>query len=441
MSDLILISGGRLMDPGQGLDGDNDILLGKGRVLWIGQGPPPQEPEKVLQGRGLVVSPGFVDLHCHLRVPGQEEKETMASGTLAACRGGFTTVCAMPNTRPPVDSPPLVEFLKEKASREGLVRVLPVGALTRGRAGKELVEMEAMARAGAVAFSDDGHPTGSRIMRQALEFSRYLGLPVMDHCEDPELAREGQVNEGVVSLRLGLRGMPSQAEEAAVARDVAVAGLTGGHVHIHHVSSQGSLEHIRRGKDNGVKVTCEATPHHLTLTEDRLLAPIPYDTNLKVNPPLRSEQERKALAQALREGLIDAVATDHAPHSLVDKLVEFSRAGPGMSNLETALGSLMVLVHRGELDLLTLVARLTVGPARILGKELGSLKVGWPADVVLFDPDREWTVDPHALASRGKNTPLAGEKLKGRVMATLVGGKPVFLDPSLKLEEARKARI
>jgi len=440
MSELILISGGRLIDPGQGLDGERDILVGEGRVLWIGQGLPPQEPESILQGRGLVVSPGFVDLHCHLRVPGQEDKETMASGTLAAARGGFTTVCAMPNTRPPVDSPPLVEFLKDKASREGLVRVLPVGALTRGREGKELVEMEAMARAGAVAFSDDGHPTGSRIMRQALEFSRRLGLPVMDHCEDPELAAEGQVNEGVVSLRLGLRGMPSQAEETAVARDVAVAGLTGGHVHIHHVSCQGSLEHIRRGKENGVKVTCEATPHHLTLTEDRLLAPIAYDTNLKVNPPLRPEQDRKALVQALREGLIDAVATDHAPHSLVDKLVEFSRAGPGMSNLETALGALMSLVRGGEIDLPTLVARLTVGPARILGRELGSLKVGWPADLVLFDPDREWAVDPQALASRGKNTPLAREKLRGKVMATLVGGKPVFLDPSLKLEEARRVK-
>lgn len=441
MSDLVLISGGRLMDPGQGLDGERDILVGEGRVLWIGQGPPPQEPGRVLPARGLVVSPGFVDLHCHLREPGQEEKETMASGTLAACRGGFTTVCAMPNTRPPVDSPPLVEFLRNKASKEGLVRVLPIGALTRGRAGRELVEMEAMARAGAAAFSDDGHPTSSRIMRQALEFSRHLGLPVMDHCEDLELSREGQVNEGVVSLRLGLKGMPSQAEEAVVARDVSLAGLTGGHIHVHHVSCWGSLEYIRRAKEMGVKVTCEVTPHHLTLTEDRLLAPIPYDTNLKVNPPLRSEEERKALAQALREGLIDAVATDHAPHSIVDKLVEFSRAAPGMSNLETALGSLMALVHRDEIDLLTLVARLTISPARILGKELGSLKVGWPADVVLFDPDREWTVDPQAFASRGKNTPLGGEKLRGKVMATLVSGKAVFLDPSLKLEEARRVEI
>jgi dihydroorotase len=441
MSDLVLISGGRLMDPGQGLDGERDILVGEGRVLWIGQGHPPQEPGRVLPARGLVVSPGFVDLHCHLREPGQEEKETMASGTLAACRGGFTTLCAMPNTRPPVDSPPLVEFLKEKALKEGLVRVLPIGALTKGRVGKELVEMEAMARAGAVAFSDDGHPTSSGIMRQTLEFSRHLGLPIMDHCEDLELSREGQVNEGVVSLRLGLKGMPSQAEEAVVARNVSLAGLTGGHIHVHHVSCRGSLEYIRRAKEMGVKVTCEVTPHHLTLTEDRLLAPIPYDTNLKVNPPLRSEQERKALAQALREGLIDAVATDHAPHSIVDKLVEFSRAAPGMSNLETALGSLMALVHRDEIDLLTLVACLTIGPARILGKELGSLKVGWPADVVLFDPDREWTVDPQAFASRGKNTPLGGEKLRGKVMATLVSGKPVFLDPSLKLEEARRVEI
>jgi dihydroorotase len=278
-------------------------------------------------------------------------------------------------------------------------------------------------------------------MRQALEFSRHLGLPVMDHCEDPELAREGQVNEGVVSVRLGLRGMPSQAEEAVVARNVALAALTGGHVHIHHVSCQGSLEHIRRAKEKGLKVTCEVTPHHITLTEDRLLCPIPYDTNLKVNPPLRSEQDRKALARALREGLIDAVATDHAPHSMVDKLVEFSRAAPGMSNLETALGSLMGLVHSGEIDLVSLVARLTSGPAGILGKELGSLKVGWPADVVLFDPDREWTVDARQFASKGKNTPLGGEKLKGKVMATLVGGKPVFMDPTIKLETARKAKI
>ncbi|MBI3952937.1 MAG: dihydroorotase [Chloroflexi bacterium] len=380
-----LITGGRLVDPSQGLDGPADVLLVNGTVAWSGQGRPPQAPERTLDAAGLVVAPGFIDLHCHLREPGQEDKETIASGTQAAARGGFTTVCAMPNTVPPVDNRALVEWTLERARAMAAVRVLPLACVTVGRRGKELAELEDMADAGAVGFSDDGDcVASSRLMRSALEYSRHLGLPVIDHCEDPELVAEGSANEGYVATRLGLRGRPAAAEEASVARDIALARLTGGRLHIAHLSTAAALEHVRRAKEAGLPVTAEVTPHHLTLNEERCcgwgwgteasflkVERVPrsasFDTSARVNPPLRTTADVKALRRALAEGLIDAIATDHAPHTVPDKLCEFDAAAPGISGLETAFGVALALVHRGELDLPTLIARLTVGPARVLG--------------------------------------------------------------------------
>ncbi|MEK7847341.1 MAG: dihydroorotase, partial [Chloroflexota bacterium] len=361
-------------------------------------------------------------------------KETIATATRAAARGGFTTVCAMPNTNPPANSAAVIEFVKGKARAEGAVRVLPVGCITRGRQGRELAEMAEMSAAGAVAFSDDGSPVAdARLMRHALEYSLSFGLPIMEHAEDTALSREGAMHEGEVSLRLGLRGIPAAAEEAAVARDIALVRLTGARLHLCHLSTAGAVEMVRRAKEQGLPVTCEVTPHHLTLTHERVAFPIPYDTNAKVNPPLRTRKDVDALIQGLRDGVIDAIATDHAPHTVVDKMVEFDDAPSGISGLETALGALLALVHRGEIDLITLLARLTTGPARVIGHPLGSLAVGSSADVVLFDPQREWVVDPAAFASKGKNTPLAGVTLRGKVMATLVQGALAYRDEAVKL--------
>lgn len=432
----ILISGGRLIDPSQGLDKEIDLLIVGGKVLWVGEGQPPQIPEAVLSARGLVVCPGFIDLHCHLREPGFEEKETIATGTRAAAKGGFTTVCCMPNTQPPLDSRAAVELVLSKAAQEGAVRVLPIGCITRGRQGQELAEMGELAQAGVIGFSDDGRPVeNSRLLRHALEYSLAFGLPIIDHCEDLALTRGGAMNEGRISYRLGLAGMPAAAEDLVVARDIALAELTGARLHIAHVSTRGSVELIRRAKEKRLPVTAEVTPHHLTLSEERVLGAegaLPhyaYDTNAKVNPPLRTQQDIEALLQGLKDGTIDAIATDHAPHTQVDKMVEFEKAEFGISGLETALGGLMTLVHNGLMDLPALLSKLTIEPARIIGRSgLGTLKPGSEADVTIFDPEAEWVVDPEKFASKGKNTPLSGATLKGKVMATLVAGEIVYRD-------------
>jgi dihydroorotase len=442
--DPLLITGGRILDPGQKLDQAADLLIVGGKIAWVGQGTPPQEPASTLRLNGQIVSPGFIDLHCHLREPGYEEKETIASGTRAAARGGFTTVCCMPNTTPPIDSQATVEYVREKARTEGAVRVLPIGCITRGRRGEGLADMAELAAAGAVAFSDDGSPVrDSRLLRHALEYSLTLGLPVIEHCEDPALTQDGAINEGWVSARLGLKGMPAAAEESIVARDIALAELAGARLHIAHVSTAGSVELIRRARERGLSITAEVTPHHLTLTEERVMGPPAYDSSAKVNPPLRTPRDVEALIHGLRDGTIDAIATDHAPHAPEDKLCEFGLAAFGISGLETALGSLLALVHSGDIDLMTLVSKLTAEPAMIIGaKELGTLKVGTPADVTIFDPQAQWLVDPEAFASKGKNTPLAGCMLTGKVMATIFAGNLVFKDDSLPLEisDARKAR-
>jgi dihydroorotase len=422
----LLIKGGRIIDPSQKLDEVGSLLIAEGKISWRGKGEPPKSDCDILDASGLVVCPGLIDLHTHLREPGYEEKETIASGARAAARGGFTTICCMPNTNPPLDSQTAIEFIKSKAA-EAVIRVLPIGCISKGRQGKEITEMGELAKSGVIAFSDDGEPAlSSYIMRQALDYSRAFNLPITDHCEDTILTEGGQMNEGVVSAKLGLRGIPNAAEDIIVARDLALAQLTGGWIHIAHTTTAGAVELIRRAKEKGVKVTAEATPHHLTLTEERVIG---YNTNAKVNPPLRTEKDIEALIEGLNDNTIDIIATDHAPHTEGDKLCEFAKAPFGISGLETALGALMSLVHSKKLSLNTLIAKLTVEPAKILvdkqGK-IGTLAVGAEADITVFDPEREWVVDTKDFASKGKNTPLEGEKLKGKVIATVYGGQVVY---------------
>jgi dihydroorotase len=425
----ILIKGARIIDPSQKMDATGSILIAEGKIAWLGTGnqKPPANGYDIIDGKNLIAAPGFIDLHCHLRDPGLEEKETIATGTQAAARGGFTTVCCMPNTEPVIDNRSIVDYVKEKAATEGAVRVLPIGCITRGRKGEALADMGEMAAAGVAAFSDDGSPVmNSRLMRQALDYSLAFDLPVIEHCEDKVLAENGQMNEGIISTRLGLPGIPAAAEESMVARDIALAELTGARLHIAHVSTSGSVDLVRAGKKKGVRVTCEVTPHHLTLTEEKVMG---YDTNAKVNPPLRTQKDIAALIEGLKDGTIDAIATDHAPHTALEKLCEFAYAPFGISILETAFGMVMGLVHAGKIDLNLLISKMTCEPAKILGErfgKLGTLEVGSPADIVLIDPDKEWTVDPLTFASKGKNTPLGGVKLKGKVVTTFYQGKIVF---------------
>ncbi|MEE9286366.1 MAG: dihydroorotase [Dehalococcoidia bacterium] len=446
MSGSVLIRGGRIIDPAQGVDAVGDLLVRDGRVAAVAPGGGLSAPERTpeLDATGLVVTPGFIDLHCHLREPGYEEKETIATGTLAAARGGFTTVCCMPNTKPAIDTRATADFVLGKARHEAAVRVLPIGAVTVDRAGRELVEMGEMTEAGVVAFSDDGSPVAdARLMRSALTYARTLGVPIINHCEEPGLSRSGVMHEGRVATFLGLGGVPAAAEDTMVARDIFLAELTGGHVHIAHVSTRGAVELVRQARERGLPVTAEVSPHHLLLTDEAVAggalaegrhdgsSGTAYDTNAKVNPPLRSREHVDAVVAGLRDGVIEAIATDHAPHTVVDKLCEFDLAAFGISGLETALGSVLALVHDGRITLPALVERLTWGPARIIdgGRTgIGTLRAEAPGDVVLFDPDREWVVDAQAFASKGKNTPLDGRRLKGRVVTTIVGGSVVWAE-------------
>ena len=436
----ILVQGGRIVDPSQGIDEVADLLVQEGVVRGMeGQIDPP-DGATTIDATGLVVCPGFVDLHCHLREPGFEYKETIATGTRAAARGGYTTVCAMPNTDPVIDSRAIVDFVHRKGREDGVARVLTIGAVTKGSKGGELAEMGELAEAGVVGFSDDGHPVAdSNIMRHALSYSSSLGLPVINHCEVLELSAGGAMNEGWVSNRLGLKGVPNSAEDVMVARDIALAELTGGRLHIAHASTAGTVDLVRQAKEKGLSVTCEVTPHHLTLSEEAVagdgspgtsvafqpLTSGAYDTNAKVAPPLRSRRDVEAMVHALKDGVVDLIATDHAPHSTVQKVCTFEEAAFGISVLETALGSLMSLVHAQSISLSLLIEKLTWAPARFLGMELGTLKAGAPADVTIFDPDTEWIVKASEFASKGKNTPLDGRTLKGRVVATIVGGAVV----------------
>lgn len=437
MKRAIIVEGGRLLDPANGLDEAGDLLIVDGEIAAVGRtgelGEEVRARAEVVEARGLWVCPGFVDIHSHLREPGQEHKETIETGSRAAAAGGFTTICAMPNTEPPLDTRGLMEFVLRRGDEAGLARVLPIGAVTKGRRGKELTEMAELAEAGAIGFSDDGGPVNdAAVMRNALSYSKMLGLPVMNHCEVPELAR-GVMAEGIVATKLGLPGVPAEMEDIMIARDLMLARLTGGHIHICHVSTRGGVELIRRAKAEGINVTAEVTPHHLTMTDELILGrwPLlrgdvrraPYDTNCRVNPPLRTLADARACAEGLIDGTLDAVATDHAPHSPVEKGCEFGHAAPGMIGFEVAVPLLLLADRAGWLDHKVSIAALTGRPARILKRELSALKPGYPADVALIDPERTWTVDATALRGRSHNTPLLGETVRGKCVGALFGGQ------------------
>ena len=424
----LLLKGGRVVDPARKVDAVLDVLLAEGVVEAVGKKVNARGAQ-VLDVKGLVVCPGFIDLHTHLREPGREDKETIASGTRAAAAGGFTAVCAMPNTEPVNDHAGVTRLIVGKAKAEGAVRVYPIGAITRGSRGEELAEYGDLREAGCVAVSDDGRPVASaRVMRRALEYAKAFGLTVIDHCEEPSLADQAAMNEGPVSTLLGLRGAPAAGEAIMVERDVLLAELTGGKVHIAHASAAASVDAVRRGKARGVRVSAEATPHHLLLT-DQLVKDSEYDTATKMNPPLRSEADRQGLLQGLRDGTIDCIATDHAPHTVDDKTVEYDHAAFGIVGLETSVAlCLDRLVGEGLLDLPRLVALLSTNPARVLGLPGGTLAPGSPADVTVLDLARKRPVEPARFESKGRNTPFAGWQLKGWPVMTIVDGRVVWKD-------------
>ena len=436
-----------MIDPANGRDGVSDVLITDGEIQAVDRSIPAGSLDgavRVIHAGGLVVCPGFIDIHTHLREPGFEYKETIATGAAAAARGGFTTICAMPNTDPAIDNAAVVDYIANRsASVPARVRVF--GCVTKQRAGRELADMEELISAGVVAFSDDGDPVyDAGLMRLALTYSRDLGVPISNHCEDHELCPGGVMAEGWVSSRLGLAGIPAVAEEAMVARDISLAELTGGRLHVAHLSSAGSVALVRQAKERGISVTAEVCPHHLLLTDAWALGgkgdpnvaagPMAYDTYTKVYPPLRTDADVTACVAGLADGTIDCIATDHAPHERVSKECTYHDAAFGISVLETALGTLMSAVHNGDLSLPTMIERLTIGPARVLGNGLSqytALTPGTPADLTLFDPDAAWTVDVNQFASMGRNTPLDGVELRGRVAATIVGGRVVFEEPAV----------
>ena len=422
----LCLSGGRVIDPRRRLDAEADVLIQGGTITRVaagiagGVGP----GVRVIDLRGKWVMPGLIDLHTHLREPGHEYKEDIATGTRAAAAGGFTAVCAMPNTTPPNDSRAVTELIVQRARQVGVVRVYPVGAISKGLLGETLAEMGELQESGCVAVSDDGRPVmNAELMRRAMEYARTFGLPIVQHCEDLSLSAGGAMNEGPVATRAGIRAQPGSAESAMVARDLELCALTGARYHVAHVSSAESVRLIREAKSRGLPVTCEVTPHHLTLTDE---ACAHYDTSAKCNPPLRAAADVEALRAALGDGTIDAVATDHAPHSAVEKEVEFEQAAFGMIGLETAVPLVLDLVRAGTLSPADFVTRLSAGPARVFGLPGGSLADGSPADVTVVDPEVAWTCDGRALRSRSHNTPFSGRALRGRVALTVVGGSIVY---------------
>ena len=421
----LLIKNGHVVDPASSMDAVNDVLVSGARIERVGRDLPVGPDTSVLDARGKIVCPGFIDIHVHLREPGYEYKETVATGTRAAAAGGFTAVACMANTQPVNDSRSITDYIRAKAAVEGLVRVYPIGAVTRGLGGEELAELAELAEAGCVAFSDDGRCVmNAALYRRAMEYTLPFGAPIISHAEDHHLSRGAAMNEGVVSTELGMPGAPAAAEDIMVARDILLAELTGAHVHIAHLSTAGAVRLVRDAKARGVHVTAEVSPHHLLLTEEAVRT---FDANTKMNPPLRSKRDTEVLLEALVDGTIDCIATDHAPHAGSEKEGEFDRAAFGIIGLETAVGLLLDrLVRPGALPLATLVSRLSRDPARLLGLPGGSLAPGAAADITLIDPSAEWTVDPAKFQSRSRNTPFGGWSLTGRPWKTIVGGGIVW---------------
>lgn len=432
----LLIHGGRVVDPTSGRDETGDVLIEDGRVTAIGPTVASDLGSRISDletwdATGLVVAPGLVDIHVHLREPGQTHKEDIASGTAAALRGGVTSVVCMANTSPPVDDPMIVAAILERARSAGRAGVFPVGAITRRLEGTEISPVASLAAAGVVALSDDGRAVArAGVLRRAMTYAKMFDLPILEHCEDLDLSDGGVAHEGEVSVRLGLRGVPRSAEETIVARDLILAEETGARLHIQHVSTEGSVRLIRQAKERGVRVTAEVTPHHIALTDEALEG---YDTNFKMNPPLRTEDDITALVAGLQDGTIDCIASDHAPHADHEKLVEFDRAPFGVVGLETLLGVVLTrLVHQAGWPLARALALVTCNPARVLGLDRGALRPGAQADVVIMHPEAEWRVDPSAFASKSRNTPFGGWTLRGRALVTIVGGRIVWWDETVR---------
>lgn len=417
----ILIKNGHVIDPSQNIDGVKDILINGKKVQ--GTFPKGKSPsaDKTIDASDCIVIPGLVDMHTHLREPGYEYKETIKTGTMAAAKGGFTTVCCMPNTDPINDTISVTEFILRKALNEGSCTVYPIAAITKGEEGEVMTELEALIKAGSIAFSDDGKPVmNSLIMRRALEYSKIFDVPVISHCEDLKLSEGGVMNEGIASTLLGLKGIPKAAEEVMVARDISLSELTGGKLHIAHVSTEGSVRLIREAKTRGVNVTAETCPHYFSLTEDSLKG---YDTNFKVNPPLRTEKDVSAIKQGIQDGTIDVIATDHAPHHYDDKNREFDTAAFGISGLETAFALGLKLVEDRVIDLSALISKMTLAPSKIMGISKGTLKKDADADIAIVDTKKRFTVDAGKFLSKGKNSAFDGWKLKGAVLKTIAMGK------------------
>jgi dihydroorotase len=429
----LLIRGGRVIDPCARLDGEVDVLIDAGKIVYLGpdaaevawqrEGSTTYTPIEVVEARDLLIVPGLIDIHTHLRDPGYEYKESIETGSAAAAAGGFTSIACMANTNPVNDRAAVTEYIRDKARAVGLVQVFPIGAVSVGLAGERLAEMGELKQAGVVGVSDDGKSVmNSQLMRHALEYAGMFGLPVIAHCEDLNLAAHGVMHEGRISTELGLRGIPAQAEEIMVARDIALAELTGGRLHIAHVSTAGAVRLVRDAKARGLRITAEVTPHHLFLTDEVVRG---YDPNTKMYPPLRTAADVEALRQALRDGALDAIATDHAPHDIADKEVEFDQAPVGVIGLETALPLTLRLVEEGVLPLTDAIARLTSGPAQVLGLPKGTLQVGADADVTLIDAQTEYVVDRREFRSKSRNSPFHGWTLKGRAVMTICAGKVV----------------
>ena len=420
----LLIANGHLIDPAAPENTGMSVLVENGRVIdWIRPGEPHPDVDELFDATGLLVAPGFIDMHVHLREPGQEHKETIATGCVAAVTGGFTSVCPMPNTSPVNDNAAITRYVIEQGERARSANVFPIGAITKSSDGNELAEMGEMKAAGAVAVSDDGRPVpNAGVMRRAMQYAKDFDLPVIDHCEDKSLSVGGVMHEGRVSLLLGLKGMPALAEEIDVVRDLILAKETGAHIHVAHVSTKGSIEAIRRAKNEGINVTCEVTPHHFTLTDRSVEG---YDTNTKMAPPLRSEEHLEAVIEGIKDGTIDAIASDHAPHHADEKALEYDRAPFGIIGLETSVGlALTELVHRGVIGLERFVELCSANPAKILRLSgRGSLRAGSAADITILDPDREWTYINSDSRSKSRNSPFDGRKFRGEVAATVVTGR------------------